>query len=657
MGNTAPTRYTGRWTIHQDPPIDLILRHELDTRRCRLYRNSVRVTSFDVPLDGTTVQFDWGTIAIAKSTQWLSVEWSYDVVATPGASGAPGGNFVVTKRQNGIPILLTSVVPPVRDVNFGVHAKYDVRVRRRGEDAAAKALIRTFGDLKQMHECVQWALLWTDRFALIPTFPSEGAVANEMDEYLKKIMKIPFVVDVQDVMAFFEFDKVLDDVHFAFELDRELTLLKATELGVPVEVSVAPQVVAAATTVEAATRSLDADTLKDICMGPSKLAQEYFEKLAQQFGLAPVLTFAFQLQGENQVQPLLASYERFSKPAKVLQSRNAANPSSTDVVSDYMAWLDSQLPTLLVEFRERLAEIIKLTIRKKFSAAPLTETDSVLLDVPSKRFLESAFSECCSPNIGPHWTRLFASFQDGFSCQSLMTAIEGYDGPTLFIIRDAEQGHRFGALVTGKWKEDPAFFSSVGGALFSLSPTFYVYRRKSVTMPTSATAPMGGRKPAKSGNVQYMNSKSRLPNGVGFGGELHNAVATNVQTLSRDAARPRLWIDFEFESCVARVGGDDAVFESGPLLGSSSPSVTNDEDAVVDENREAFKIGEIECWGLGGEEALARRAEWRHQKDKIIQKQRQVDKSQFANNSFDREYLLGQTFTAEKQSEQRGTFS
>ena len=74
------------------------------------------------------------------------------------------------------------------------------------------------------------------------------------------------------------------------------------------------------------------------------------------------------------------------------------------------------------------------------------------------------------------------------------------------------------------------------------------------------------------------------------------------------------------------------MYEAGPLLGD-------------DLTRETFLVSQIEVWGLGGADSLKARDAWRAQKDKMLLKQRQVDKSQFANNTFDREFLLKGTFS------------
>jgi hypothetical protein len=56
----------------------------------------------------------------------------------------------------------------------------------------------------------------------------------------------------------------------------------------------------------------------------------------------------------------------------------------------------------------------------------------------------------------------------------------------------------------------------------------------------------------------------------------------------------------------------------------------------------------MEVWGCGGEasleHALQAQAKDRGDRDALIQKARQVDKAQFANNTFDQEFLLGKTF-------------
>ena len=62
-----------------------------------------------------------------------------------------------------------------------------------------------------------------------------------------------------------------------------------------------------------------------------------------------------------------------------------------------------------------------------------------------------------------------------------------------------------------------------------------------------------------------------------------------------------------------------------------------------------LEIEAIEVWGCGGsaealEAAASAQANARDDKARLIERARQVDKAQFANNEFDRDNLLGKTF-------------
>eukprot|EP00388_Colpodella_angusta_P038343 GDKK01044143.1.p1 GENE.GDKK01044143.1~~GDKK01044143.1.p1 ORF type:complete len:113 (-),score=10.25 GDKK01044143.1:51-389(-) len=62
---------------------------------------------------------------------------------------------------------------------------------------------------------------------------------------------------------------------------------------------------------------------------------------------------------------------------------------------------------------------------------------------------------------------------------------------------------------------------------------------------------------------------------------------------------------------------------------------------------ETFEIQTMEVWGCGGAEvvvsALAAQAQNRAVADETLRRARQVDKAQFFNNEFDKEFLLSNT--------------
>jgi hypothetical protein len=131
--------------------------------------------------------------------------------------------------------------------------------------------------------------------------------------------------------------------------------------------------------------------------------------------------------------------------------------------------------------------------------------------------------------------------------------------------------------------------------LFVLSPKLRLYRSKG-----------GGN-----GAYQWLNTKSpTLPRGMGFGGTTDGF---------------RLFIPESLEGCTA--ASSCPTFETGRLI-----------------DGERFEIHTMEVWGCGGAAgvaaALAAQQNERALVDENIRKARQVDKAQFFNNEFDREFFL-----------------
>lgn len=133
-----------------------------------------------------------------------------------------------------------------------------------------------------------------------------------------------------------------------------------------------------------------------------------------------------------------------------------------------------------------------------------------------------------------------------------------------------------------------------------LSPRLRIYRGKG----------------ASNGAYQWLNTKaSTLPRGLGFGGTAEGF---------------RLFVPESLERCTAA----DAcpTYETGPLLPDGA---------------EQFEIHTLEVWGCGGREAVAAALQAQRQEraiaDENIVKARQVDKAQFFNNEFDREFFLSNT--------------
>lgn len=131
-----------------------------------------------------------------------------------------------------------------------------------------------------------------------------------------------------------------------------------------------------------------------------------------------------------------------------------------------------------------------------------------------------------------------------------------------------------------------------------LSPKLRIYRSKN----------------ASSGAYQWLNTKAvTLPHGLGFGGTVEGF---------------RVFIPESLEECVAN--HSCPTYETGKLV-----------------EGETFSIHTLEIWGCGGAavvaSALQAQSKDRAVVDENIRKARQVDKAQFFNNEFDKEFFLSNT--------------
>lgn len=159
---------------------------------------------------------------------------------------------------------------------------------------------------------------------------------------------------------------------------------------------------------------------------------------------------------------------------------------------------------------------------------------------------------------------------------------------------------------------------SIGSAknfLFTLSPHFRIYHSARTT----------------DNHFQFLaTSGFNLPHGLGFGGSVEGF---------------RLFIPDTLEQCTARA--ICTTYEPGKLVFSDD----------FDVNNVQFEIEHLEVWGSGGTSlianALKAQANHRHVLAHTIEKARKIDKAQFFNNGFDREFLLGNTFSHHKDMQDR----
>jgi len=205
-----------------------------------------------------------------------------------------------------------------------------------------------------------------------------------------------------------------------------------------------------------------------------------------------------------------------------------------------------------------------------------------------------------SPSLGGAWHRLYTSDSDGLSFNRLQNALLGYSGPTLMIIKEAENGCIFGAKTSTAWKESKDFYGNSDCFLFTIKPTMKVMR------------PRGNGT-----NYMYCNSISRsrgydgLAHGIGFGG---------------NSEKPRLFISETFDGCMA--GASDLTFEAGQMLHSQRDDGSNP--------TKYFDLEALEVWGVGGDAVVSEALGNRHKQREIvasnIRKARKVDKAQFLDD-------------------------
>ncbi|CAM9219937.1 unnamed protein product [Choristocarpus tenellus] len=230
---------------------------------------------------------------------------------------------------------------------------------------------------------------------------------------------------------------------------------------------------------------------------------------------------------------------------------------------------------------------------------PRPQQPSVLLEELEAELFGLALSH--KKLQGP-WLRLYTNEEDGLSFNRVCYKIIGFGGPTVILVREKGSGAVWGGCAGSPWKESNSFYGDQDNFLLRLAPDFSVLHSKV----------------SSNGNFQYLNLKGfSLPHGLGMGGTLDNFRFFLPEALDG--------------SCVGRSAC--LTFESGELCPESS---------------RRFEVDSLEVWGVGGaealEEALKALAKQREVAAHNIQKARQVDRSKFAENEFDREFLLGKTF-------------
>ncbi len=314
----------------------------------------------------------------------------------------------------------------------------------------------------------------------------------------------------------------------------------------------------------------------------------------------------------SQQGPNASYFEYTTTPSSTTENNsNSGNDDPTMVTLDtFLTWAETTLPCLsstMETFLHRIffpdkpyppsrTQFLYPNLRRKHSAFFPSPNDIKLFTLASM-----------SSSLGGAWHRLYTSDEDGLSFNRLQNALLGYSGPTILIIKEADNGGVFGACTSTAWKESKDFYGNSDCFLFTVTPNVSVLR------PRGAGT-----------NYMYCNSESRSrgydgqAHGIGFGGT----------TL-----KPRLFISESFDGCMAATG--DLTFEAGPLLPSQ---LRKNKDIGIDTPppTKYFDLESLEVWGVGGDavvaEALGDRSKQREIVAANIRKARKVDKAQFLDD-------------------------
>ncbi|KAL8271991.1 hypothetical protein Esti_004115 [Eimeria stiedai] len=252
------------------------------------------------------------------------------------------------------------------------------------------------------------------------------------------------------------------------------------------------------------------------------------------------------------------------------------------------------------------------------------------------------------------WTCLYASWKHGTSFSRLCAHCFFYTAPMVLVVK-TDEGQVLGAIMPGELKEGGQnFFGDANTCLFSLEPQLNLLRTSGL-----------GR------NYVYLNTKNKFhPIGIGFGGQV---------------GAFRFWIGDEMKDCYitksdctfssgrllqamnepipqgtdllllpAELSGPQASSSSSAKLGTtdgttpSMPSTANGDDSLTSSFLIPIVVKEIEVWGTGDGRTLEQQRVLMKQQEQLRQERRQVDKGRLLDSSFDREFLLGDTFNRAK---------
>ncbi|TRY52707.1 T1Dc domain containing protein [Cryptosporidium tyzzeri] len=236
-------------------------------------------------------------------------------------------------------------------------------------------------------------------------------------------------------------------------------------------------------------------------------------------------------------------------------------------------------------------------------------------------FGDASSGECLT--LFQPWNLLYASWKHGLSLNRLVSLIEGYSSNVLLLIKTTDNCI-FGSVCTGDWKEgNGKYCGDETCFLTSLRPMFSIIGQS-----------------GKGRNFMYINTRYDFsPKGIGFGGVPEYSRLWLDSTLGTGTC---LKSDLTYNIGMLYQPSNNSGKRNSCLLLGTPYSGENDE-STTEINK--FSVADIEVWGLGGESILKNYLEGKATNDYFKKERKVIDKSKFIKSEFDKEYLLGNTYS------------
>ncbi|KAL2652414.1 hypothetical protein R1flu_020542 [Riccia fluitans] len=123
------------------------------------------------------------------------------------------------------------------------------------------------------------------------------------------------------------------------------------------------------------------------------------------------------------------------------------------------------------------------------------------------------------------WVLLYHSSVNGLSFNTFMGHISAARGPSILVVKD-KQGNIFGGYASQPWERHSEFYGDMKSFLFTLHPRLSIYRCS-----------------GKNNNIQWCAANfvsESLPNGIGFGGQIHHFGLFMSSSFERGHSRPSI---------------------------------------------------------------------------------------------------------------------